>query len=208
VSDYYKADEYKVSKDVEVTKYDGFTLYGDEKSEKGIIFYPGGLVEASAYEPIANLLAEDGICVAIVNMPFNLAVFGQDKGENIFDEIKDVEKWYIGGHSLGGAMAASFAANHSEDINGLILLGAYSTVKLPDDMKVLSIYGSKDLVMNRENYKKEKGNAKLFTEYVIEGGNHGYFGNYGMQKGDGKADITAKKQWELTADKILEWIKE
>ena len=112
--------------------------------------------------------------------------------------------WYIGGHSLGGAMAASYAANHSEQLTGVILFAAYPTKMLDASLTEISIYGSEDGVLNMQNVGAGKAYAPdAFYEYVIEGGNHAQFGNYGKQKGDGEAAISAQEQQRRTVDFIL-----
>ena len=118
-------------------------------------------------------------------------------------------EWYIGGHSLGGSMAASYAAANRDAVRGLVLLGAYSTADLSASaMSVLSLYGSEDGVMNREKYEKYKSNLpEAFTEIVIEGGNHAGFGSYGEQAGDGEASLSWEEQVRLTADAILTMIQ-
>ena len=114
----------------------------------------------------------------------------------------------VGGHSLGGAMAASYLSEHTEDFEGLILLCAYSTADLSDsDIDVLSVYGSEDGVLNMENYEANKVNLpEGYTEVVIEGGCHAYFGAYGAQDGDGEPSISAEQQWEMTAQAIAEFV--
>lgn len=178
----------------------------ENTSETGFIFYPGGKVEYTAYAPLLSHLTKAGYTCIIPQMPFNLAVFGQDAATPIMADFPEIKHWYLGGHSLGGAMAASYASKHSDAIEGLVLLGAYSTEDLSSlPLKVLSIYGSEDQVLNKENY--DKGKAYLpetSTELCIEGGNHAYYGEYGEQKGDGEATISSSEQQQLTADAILE----
>ena len=41
-------------------------------------------------------------------------------------------------------------------------------------------------------------------KYVIEGGNHAQFGNYGKQKGDGEASVSDVKQQQETVEIILQ----
>lgn len=207
VGDFYQAQEYSVA-DVIINEYDGFTVYGDKNSDIGFIFYPGGLVETKAYEPIICELSKQGICCVLVDMPFHLAVFGTNKADTVISELSTIDTWYIGGHSLGGAMASAYAAENSNRVSGLVLLGAYSTVKLPENLNVLSIYGSEDKVLNKNNYEKYRGNITIFQEFIIEGGNHSYFGNYGLQDGDGEASIKPEEQWKITSDTILEWMKQ
>ena len=203
VSNYYHALDYEVA-NVNVTEENNYTIYGDSNSEVGFIFYPGGKVEAAAYEPILSELAEKGICCVLVEMPCNLAVFDSDAAGSVMSDFPKIDNWYIGGHSLGGAMAASFAAGNQEDFKGVVLLAAYPTDEL--EIPVLSIYGSEDGVLNKEKYKNSIGLAQDLTEIVIDGGNHAQFGNYGDQSGDGEAKISKEDQWNQTADKIIEFI--
>ena len=109
----------------------------------------------------------------------------------------------MGGHSFGGAMAASFVADEDEDdFDGLLLLAAYSTADLKmSGLDVYSIYGSEDMVLNKENYEKYRANLPAnVKELVIEGGCHAYFGDYGAQEGDGVPTITAADQLQATVD--------
>lgn len=203
VSNYYHALDYEVA-NINVTEEKDYNIYGNSDSKTGFIFYPGGKVEAAAYEPIFSRLAEKGICCVLVEMPYNLAVFDSDAAGDVMKDLPKIENWYIGGHSLGGAMVASFAAEHQEDLKGVILLAAYPTDELK--IPVLSIYGSEDGVLNKEKYKDSIGLAENLTEIVIEGGNHAQFGNYGEQSGDGEAQISKENQWNQTAEKIVEFI--
>lgn len=207
--DYYHAE----SQDYVVTEETkDYIIYGERDSVCGFIFYPGAKVEEYAYSPILSMLADSGICCVVAKMPFHLAVLNPDAAKQVVKEIPTVEHWYIGGHSLGGAMAADYAATyHSEEMQGknfmgLILLAVYPTKEIY--CPVLSIYGSEDSVLNHEKYQSTRSNANTLTEYVIEGGNHAYFGNYGKQKGDGKANITKEEQWQETVDCILEFLQE
>jgi len=98
-------------------------------------------------------------------------------------------------------MAASYLSKNPEDFSGIVLLGSYSTADLSSlEIKALSIYGSEDGVMNREKYAKNTKNLpENFTEIIIEGGAHAYFGMYGEQVGDGAASISAENQISMTA---------
>ena len=124
------------------------------------------------------------------------------------EQYPEIEEWYIGGHSLGGSIAASYLAKNADDYEGLILLGSYSITDLSTtDLDVLSIYGSEDLVMNREKYEANKSNLPDdFIEIVIEGGCHAYFGMYGMQDGDGAPTISNHEQIDLTVMEIMKII--
>lgn len=202
-SDYYHAKDYEAS-NIKIEQQDDYTIYGDTNSKTGLIFYPGGKVEAKSYEPILSSLAEKGICVVLIDMPFNLAVFDSNAADGVIDKFNNIQNWYIGGHSLGGAMAASYAANNQDKLEGLILLAAYPTKEI--NIPVLSIYGSEDGVLNKEKYSDSIKNANNLSEIVIDGGNHAQFGNYGEQEGDNSAKISNQKQWNKTVNEILNFI--
>lgn len=212
VNDYYRAEteafaNVSVSENVaRKIDEDGNVVYEPDNPIAGFIFYPGGKVEYIAYEPLMASCAEKGILCVLVEMPFNLAVFDVKAADGIQEKYPEIENWYIGGHSLGGSMAAAYLGENADDFEGLVLLGSYSTEDLSDTgLKVLSVYGSEDKVLNREKYDENKANLPDdFTEIVIEGGCHSYFGMYGNQEGDGTPTITQREQIEITAEKIAE----
>lgn len=186
-----------------------FKPNGATKETKGLIFYPGGKVEYTAYEPLMAACAEQGILCVLIKMPFQLAVLNPNAADGIQEKYPEIESWYIGGHSLGGAMAASYLAKHTEEYAGLVLLGAYATKDLSNaNLRVLSIYGSEDKVLNLKKYETYKSNLPDdFTEVVLSGGCHSYFGMYGMQDGDGTPSITNEEQIYKTAQYIGDVLK-
>lgn len=211
VSDYYHTDEIvleaaNISDNIEISNTNDGLVFDPGDADSALIFYPGGKVEFTAYEPLMIILAQKGILCILPKMPFNLAVFDINVADTYFSSYSEIEHWYIGGHSLGGSMAASYASKNIEKLDGLILLASYSTSDLSSSsIKVLSIYGSSDGVLNRENYEKNKNNLpKGFIEVVLDGGNHAGFGCYGAQDGDGVASIVNDEQQSETADAIAE----
>ena len=212
VNDYYRSDDrvkqyFNRSEEVQLTEMaDGLFLDGPGE-EAAFIFYPGAKVEYTAYVPLMYELAANGVDVFLVKMPCNLAFFGMNKADAI-RESYSYENWYLGGHSLGGAMAASYAAKHLEQFNGMVFLASYPTVNLKaDHFSAISIYGSEDGVLNME--KVEQGRNYMpanYKEVCIEGGNHAQFGAYGFQKKDGIATITEQEQQEQTVQSILNFI--
>lgn len=180
-------------------------VFAPENATAGLIFYPGGKVQYEAYAPLMEALAEQGIMCVLLHMPANLAVLDMNAAEGIVEEYPEIASWYIGGHSLGGSMAASYVADHAEEFEGMILLASYSTAELQDSgLEVVSVYGSEDRVLNMEKYEEYRGNLpENFQEEVIEGGNHAYFGTYGPQDGDGEAIITNEAQIQATVDIIV-----
>ena len=213
LSDYYKAENEKIEaflpqKTTEVCK-NNYIAFGEDDFEYGLIFYPGGKVEHKAYIPLMRALAEEGIFCVLIEMPFNLAVFDINAADGICENYPGVSHWYIGGHSLGGSMAASYLSDNTDLLDGLVLLGSYSTADISGTGdRVVSLYGSEDGVMNREKYEKNKENLPSdFVETIIDGGSHAYFGMYGEQDGDGIAKISAEEQIIFTADRIADFLK-
>jgi dienelactone hydrolase len=171
----------------------------------GLIFYPGAKVDERAYAPLSAKLAEQGVYVIIAKMPFHLAVFKTDAATTIKAEQPTISSWYLCGHSLGGAMAASYLAEHVTEYSGLILLASYSTKDLHStSLKTCTIYGSEDQVLNQNKYQDSKANLPANNhEIEIPGGNHGQFGDYGLQKGDGTASISREEQQNQTVQAIV-----
>lgn len=179
--------------------------YVGGKEGQGIIFYPGGKVDEVAYAPMLLALAEQGYDVYLVKMPAKLAIFGMNRAAEIMENASDIEGWTMMGHSLGGAMAASFSASHDAEVDNLVLLAAYSTEDLSAlDIDVYSFYGSEDKVLNMEKYEQYRSNLpEGVVETIIDGGNHAYYGNYGEQDGDGTATITRDEQQATVLDVFL-----
>ena len=213
VSIYYRADEtvkeYLASETGTVmlseTNY-GWFLDGPS-DENAMVFYPGGKVDEKAYIPLLYRFAEEGMDVCLVKMPFHLAVFGIDKADEVMPQY-DYENWYIGGHSLGGAMGAAYAAGHADELRGVVLFAAYATKKLDDSLKEIVVYGSEDGVLRLSKLREGRQFApKRYFEHVIEGGNHALFGNYGEQEGDGTGLISAQEQQAETVRVVMEAVE-
>ena len=208
-SDYYHATQaaLDLAAGPGVLKLDGGWAVGDPDSRAGFIFYPGGKVEAKAYLPLMKRLSDEGLFCFLCEMPMNLAVLDINAAGRVIQRFGDIERWYIGGHSLGGSMAAQYASGHPEEVRGLILLAAYSPAEILDQTPALLLYGSEDRVMNREKYTQAMGLLSHSSEVVIPGGNHAGFGDYGAQAGDGQAAITPEAQQSQAADAIVRFIK-
>lgn len=210
LSDFYHADmelveAFAAEQAVEMRREEnGYLVFEPDAANAGFIFYPGGKVEYTAYIPLMKSLASEGILCVLVKMPFHLAVFNVDAADGIAEQYPQIKHWYIGGHSLGGAMAAAYLSECAGEFDGLILLGAYSAADLSEtDISVLSVYGSEDLVLDREKYESSRENLpEAFEEIVVEGGCHAHFGMYGPQDGDGTPTLTNAEQIAVTAAAI------
>jgi dienelactone hydrolase len=170
----------------------------------GFILYPGGHVDYRSYAPIAQEIASHGYRVSIVRMPLSLAVFGIDRADEVISVYPNMRYWVIGGHSLGGSMAAAYARSHSDKVQGVVFWASYpasSDDLSTTDLKGLSTYGSNDQVLDRDNFNDTVSLLPHGTILqVIQGGNHAQFGNYGLQPGDGTATISAADQQAQAAD--------
>lgn len=183
-----------------------------ESLSTGFIFYPGGLVDARAYAPQALAIAERGYPVIIVPMPLNLAVFGANRANDVMAAFPEIERWVIGGHSLGGAMAANYTRSHPSAVEGLVFWAAFpaNNDSLADqaDLVAYSIYGTLDGLATPEEVR---GAAPMLppsaTFIPIEGGNHAQFGWYGDQSGDNPATISRADQQKLTVDGTVEALR-
>ena len=183
-------------------------VFMPEEVHSGLIFYPGGKVEYTAYAPLMHELAENGVLCIVPHVTWNLAILDVNAADGYKEQFPEVEHWYLGGHSLGGSAAAMYAADHAEEYDGLILLASYSTDDLRDSgLSVLSVYGENDGVLNRDKYADYRDNLPAdYTEFVIDGGCHAFFGSYGAQKGDGTPAITPEEQVATTVDYICWFI--
>ena len=204
VSDYYRAEDVAVSVLAQadgIAVRDNLTILSPSvPGNTAIIFYPGAKVEAVAYLPLLDQIRRTGVTCILVDMPFHMAIFDPNAAEDVIAEFPEISHWYIAGHSMGGAMASQFAAGHPDQVDGLILLGAYIYGDYPPE-NTLTIYGS----LNQSVEDKLD-----YTENVveIEGGNHAQFGNYGPQKGDPPAAISAQEQQAQTVAAIEAFISQ
>ena len=175
----------------------------------GFIFYPGAKVEEKAYSEMMYDLAKLNIFAAIVKMPLRFAFFNPNGANKVLKDYSDkVSYWYMGGHSLGGVMASDYVYKNQDKFQGFILLGSYTQKDFKDSsLWGMTIYGSNDYVLNRNNYAKAKELMPSHNyEYIIDGGNHANFASYGNQKGDGEATIERESQINKTVLKIVEFI--
>ena len=209
-SDYYHAGEaalaaMKSDSSVSVERTKTGWLFDGPSEEEALIFYPGAKVEETAYAPLLHMLAEKRMDVYLIRMPLRLAFFGINAADIVCRE-GGYSHYYIGGHSLGGAMAAVYAAGHEKEIDCAILLAAYQTKKAAID--TILIYGSEDgvLDMTRINNTENLIIGRC-VECCIIGGNHAQFGDYGEQAGDGKPGISSQEQQNQTIKEIVRFLE-
>lgn len=141
----------------------------------GLIFYPGALVDRTAYAPIASRLSELGILVAVANLePYRIVSRLKEYAvrEEVMHILSDsvllcnrgvwtVDEWAIGGHSMGGHMAiAAVADEFSSTMKKVVLwgVGAYPdpntypckrSLREFKDVNALVVNGSNDEFVKR-----------------------------------------------------------
>lgn len=193
---------------VDEQKDEDYIAFGEKGAKIGVIFYQGAKVEAEAYSYLGEALAKDGHFVVMPKLPLNLAILGINEVDSVIEKYPEVQKWYVAGHSMGGAMISKYAFQHEEKVDGIIFLGSYpaddfSTKSIP----MLSIYGEVDALATVEKIENNKKfMSKNTTMHMIKGGNHAHFGMYGEQKGDNASLITPKAQRDETVKVMEEWL--
>ncbi|HGI2993189.1 TPA: alpha/beta hydrolase [Streptococcus agalactiae] len=190
------------------TNHKNYLLFRSKgKVKANIIFYQGALVEEEAYSQLASDLADKGYNTYILKTPLNLPVLSPYKAKTIINQ-NHLTNVYLAGHSLGGVVASQNAK--VAPVRGLILLASYPSSKSDlshKKLRVLSITASNDHILNWEKYeeaKKRLPNSSTFRTIVR--GNHSRFGNYGHQKGDGKATLSHKSSEKQLATFISNFI--
>lgn len=215
--DSYKATEQPLNmienrQDINSRENGWLEIMPGQKSETGIIFYPGARVEPEAYVPLAFQISQQGFMVVIVSMPFNLAIFGVNEADKVIAEYEQITNWVIVGHSLGGAMAGRYIKNNPQKVEQLILLASYidgdDDLSDFEELDVLSIYAENDEIVTAEDIEESKKYLPSNTEFIeIEGGNHSQFGFYGFQDNDGRATIKRSEQHNFVVEIISKFLK-
>ena len=181
----------------------------DANPDTGFIFYPGGRVDYRSYARPLRQIASQGFLVIAVQAPLNLMVFDPNRAGEIIAQFPQIKHWAVGGHSLGGAMAASYLYNHPDAAEGLVLWASYPAKNNDlsgSELKVLSIYGSLDMG-GMEPFDASRALLPSDTTWiVIDGGNHAQFGDYGAQPGDNPATISALEQQALVVSATADFL--
>jgi pimeloyl-ACP methyl ester carboxylesterase len=191
----------------------GWTVFApDGEPIAGFVFYPGGLVDPVAYAPWLQRLADGGVLAVLVPMPLDLAVFGIGRAADVIAAFPEVDTWAIGGHSLGGAMAAEFVKGGAAGVDGIVLLASFpaeSTDLSALAIRAVSTYGSENGLTPPEGFEASMVRLPPGSELVeIEGGNHAGFGHYGPQAGDGVPAIDREEQQRQAAETVLAFLRD
>ncbi|WP_284987353.1 alpha/beta hydrolase [Arthrobacter sp. fls2-241-R2A-172] len=162
-----------------------------EQATEGLVFYPGAKVEARAYADILKPAVDAGFLVVILKTPLNLSLLDGNQARGAMSDHPEISTWTVGGHSLGGVSASSFALAN-QDVNGLLLYASYplDSMRGRVGLEVLSVSGSEDGLSTPEKIDASRELLPVDATFVeVQGGNHAFFGNYGPQPGDGEPSM-------------------
>ena len=177
----------------------------------GLILYPGGRVDYRAYSAHAQGIAAEGFLVVVVPMPLNFAFLGANRAADVMIAFPEIETWVVGGHSLGGAMAAEFAYDNLNLVDGLLLWASYpsqNTDLSSSQLNLLSISASNDGLATRQDIADSITRLPEDAIFIeIEGGNHAGFGWYGAQNGDGEALLSQAEQQDLIVQATVAFLQ-
>ena len=182
-----------------------------EVSTVGLAFYPGARVDPQAYAHVLRPVAESGFTVVIFKQPFNLAVLDSNAANAVIGDADDaIDRWVVGGHSLGGAMASSYAESDRDELVALLLYAAWPVNDMSEraDLAVMSVSGTNDGLATEAEIDERKPDLPSSTEYVpIDGAIHSYFGDYGLQRGDGTPTISRTDAQDQIAEASIGFLE-
>lgn len=178
-------------------------------SGRGVILYPGGRCDARGYAPLAQSLAAAGHAVFVPTMPLRLAVLDPKRAATLIAAEPAITAWHLGGHSMGGAMAAAFACANREQLAGLFFIASYPAAMHAMADATLSatmIYGTHDFITRRSEFEAAHERLPAHTRFVaVTGGDHYQFGSFaGMEV---TATITRAEQQAQTVAALLEHLQ-
>jgi len=200
-----------VSEDVEVIERDGSYVLRDTDAppaRAALIFYPGGGVEPESYVSVlAPLVDETGVRVYIPRMPLHLAVTDVDRAASIQNRAGAIQAWYVGGHSLGGAMACRYASNNPNRVAGVFLTGSFCDRDV-SGLSALQVSGSRDGVLDPQRAENSADNLpENATVVTLEGVNHSQFGNYVGHPGEPAANVSYEEAHEALRTELRTWLE-
>lgn len=170
---------------------------GATRSDTGVFYQPGAKVEARAYAATLRPLAESGFRVVIVKQPLGIAFLALGAFDDVQSDYPDTSRWVLGGHSLGGTVAAIQADDHDGDpsgpARGLLLHASYPASDISQTLTTdaMSVSASEDGLATPADIDASVPNLPEGSAFVtIEGAVHSFFGDYGPQPGDGQPTIS------------------
>lgn len=195
-----------------VTETDQLISFSPVAKKKTVfLFFPGALVEPTAYAPIARHAADAGFESHIIKMPWRMSTRGYQQIKTLFSLTDTTKHYVLAGPSQGGKMAAQFAHENKNVLAGLILMGTSHPRDIDLSsftLSVVKLYATNDGLASLPEVFENKGKLPSHAQWVeIKGGNHAQFGYYGSQLGDDNATITREVQQSLVNQTVIGFLK-
>lgn len=168
----------------------------------GLVYSPGARVDVRVTAAVLRPLAEAGYVVVALKEPLGIALTSPDQSASAIAAFDDVDSWVVGGHSLGGVAASSFAAAHDDVVDGLLLHASYPLGDMSDaDLLVTSVWGSRDGLTTADDVEASRADLPAGTTFAeVPGAVHAFFADYGPQPGDGTPTVScAQARAEIVA---------
>ncbi len=195
---------------VTVTEQGGtYTLEpSDGEPTAGLVFYPGARVHPDAYvASLAPLASEANVTVVVPKLRLNLAVLDQNAASGYVTD-STVEHWYVGGHSLGGAMACRYASENPGAVEGVVLYASYCDRDISGTgLAALSVTGSADTVLDSNSYENNRDNLPADATTRELPLNHTQFGSYRGQRGDEPSNLSYATAHERLGNVTVQWFR-
>ena len=181
---------------------DGVVLAPKDPNGTGLVYLAGARVDPAAYARKLSGLADAGVTIVIARPTLNFAIF-ELRPLSTFEGLaadSGVQRWYVGGHSLGGVRACQYAADApAGSIAGVILFGSYCAADLSaSDLPVLTLSATRDGLSTPATIAAAAHLLPPDAQLVkLPGADHAQFGDYGAQPGDTPAtasDAQAKRE--------------
>jgi dienelactone hydrolase len=182
---------------------------GTRPADTALVFYPGGRVDPEAYVPVfTEFVAETGMRVYVPKMPLTLAWFDQGRATTYRTRAPEIQEWYVGGHSLGGAAACRYVSNNPDQVDGVVLFASYCDRSINGTgLPALQLLGSRDGVISSANVTGTTANLPVNTTFfTIPGANHSQFGSYAGQPDDNSAEISYDVAHDQIGTVLHAWI--
>lgn len=180
-----------------------------------LLILPGGMVEPTAYAPLAQAVARAGFRVVVVRYPFlgrHALTEGQrrealDRAATLLQRTRPEVRRVVVGHSFGGVLASRLAAERPELLDALVLIGTTHPRDVDlsrTGLRVTKVLATRDGIAPPARAREF---ARLLPEDArwveIEGGNHAGFAHYGPQLGDRRATIGRDAQQRRVVEVLL-----
>jgi pimeloyl-ACP methyl ester carboxylesterase len=179
-----------------------------EGDESGLVFLAGAKVEPQAYAATFQEVAAQGTTVVLVEPFLHLALLERRPFEAFTALAPEVDAWAVGGHSMGGVRACTYA--ESEGVRALVLLASYCSLgdlSGRSDLAALTVTGTQDGLVDEESIAASLSLMPPGAERVsVDGASHAQFGDYGAQRGDGTPTISDDAARERLTDVLVPFL--